>query len=301
MTEEQRRAMFARMNGGNAAAAARNPYKPEPVSTSEVLKGAWDGFKEGAVAGIANIFNSATFGLSDMVGMTHTYQQTGWDSKVSKIAAELGVMAASFAIGGAGAGGKTAAKGATKGAARATAEQTWAKGVLSEAEREVAKKGAEYKARNEAAEVAVREWEKARVRRMTAQTLAQKEAARKAEEAAFKKSMEKQALLLRCKEEQAAAVQELVRAREVATAVAKAPAATGKEMSWAARGLLEGKGVAHGYIAQDMTRSEIAKHKERKANEAYARRAYEIIHGEPLPKDREQSWFAAQDVKDWWK
>ena len=135
MTDEQRRAIFARLHGGGAAAAARNPYTPEPVSGWEVFKGGLSGFAEGAADGIANIVNSASFGLSDLVGLTHTYEQTGWASDFSKIAADIGVLAASLAYAGAGkAGEKGTSLLGKKALAKAEARREAAKQALTKSE-----------------------------------------------------------------------------------------------------------------------------------------------------------------------
>lgn len=288
MTEEQRRAMFARMNGGNAA-AARNPYKPEPVSGWEVFKGGLSGFAEGAANGIANIFNSASFGLTDAVGITHTYQQTGWDSEVSKIAADIGVIAASFALSGAG---KAVEKtGGTLGK-QAMAQQAAKKAAAKEAAKKATVKEAE--GFGNAVKRAVGDWAeemkwKWGLRGKPPQATAQTHFARemeKAQTAQRWKNIWKDQL-----ENQFNRRPQFLHPEAPAVPIERA----GNGIA-ALRGAVAGLGVAKAYIAQDVTRSKVAKYKERKDAEGYARRAYEIIHGEQLPKEQEARWFADQGI-----
>ena len=266
MTEEQRRAMFARMNGRGTsaeAAAARNPYKPEPASSWEVFKGGLSGFVEGAANGIANIINSASFGLTDAVGITHTGEQTGWDAEVSKIAADIAVIAASMAIAGAGkAGEKGTSLLGKKGLAKLEAKRA-AKQALKQSEAALEKAARSMEYFEAEAEVAF-EWAKekgtkAAMRKAVEMDMKAAAATRQYNQAVFARS---------------AAWDAVVRATHEARPV--------EEL---ARELAKGRDLARGaagvgtLLELGKTESDVKAIRSRRAEEEYNRRAAEILGG----------------------
>ena len=149
MNDEQRRAMFARLHGHsgpNSSAAARNPYTPEPVSKWDVFKGGVEGFGIGMAEGVGNLIDSGTFGLSRALGWTDSLHEFYGPDRdpVSEIASEICIMAASWAISGAGkavekTGGTLGKRALAEHAAKKAAAQEAAK----KAAQESAKKAAE--------------------------------------------------------------------------------------------------------------------------------------------------------------
>jgi len=264
MTDEQRRAMFARMNGGSAAAADRNPYKPEPASSWEVFKGGLSGFAEGAANGFANIVNSASFGLTDAVGLTHTGEQTGWDAEVSKIAADIGVLAASMAIAGAG---KVGEKGTSllgkKGLAKLEAKRA-AKQALKQSEKA---------AERAAGELAYWQDEAAEAWGWVRKTGGSKKAIKAAVE------MDQQAFKARMQYDRAVAASDAAWKAVVKATQEAAP------VEQLARELAQGRDFARGaagvgsLLELGKTERDVHEIRSRRAAEEYDRRAAEILGG----------------------
>lgn len=104
MSDEQRKAMFARLGGGGGGARGGG-YKPPKTSWWDKTKAFLDGFVEGAQEGAENQVNALAFGLTDKYGITHSYENTGLANEISKGLATIGAFAAYSAMGAAAMGG----------------------------------------------------------------------------------------------------------------------------------------------------------------------------------------------------
>ena len=119
MTDEQRRAMFARMKygGGGGASSGKGvgrsfgeegeaieEYQRQvnsnlaktPGVAGEFFHGMWEGANEGA----DNAVNAITFGASDASGITRSYENEGRADAISKWLAQAGAALMYAAIGG---------------------------------------------------------------------------------------------------------------------------------------------------------------------------------------------------------
>lgn len=108
MTEEQRKAMFARLRAqGITPYDATGRAAPQTPSLRDKAAAVYSGFSQGANEGAENVMNAYTFGATDRMGLTHTYEQTGAASEWSKVLAGLSAIAAYTATGAqlAGVGG----------------------------------------------------------------------------------------------------------------------------------------------------------------------------------------------------
>lgn len=100
MTEEQRKAMFARLRGGGGGTQRQSVYTQEaPTSGWGIAWEAIKGMGSGAAEGFANVLNALSFGATDSIGLTHTYEQEGWAADASKALAEIGSGAMYMAAG----------------------------------------------------------------------------------------------------------------------------------------------------------------------------------------------------------
>lgn len=110
MTDEQRRAMFARLNGGGGSSggSATIPYSYDGAgdTTTSTWTGFWKGFGEGALGGLNIGINNFTHGLTDWLGLTKAgdYVASGDTAyAVSDLLSTVGSSAAWMAmLGGAG-------------------------------------------------------------------------------------------------------------------------------------------------------------------------------------------------------
>lgn len=280
MTEEQRRAMFARMNGGNAA-AARNPYKPEGPSKWDVFMGGVEGFGIGMAEGVGNLIDSATFGLSRALGWTdslHEYYGPTRDP-VSEIASDISTMAASFAISGAG---KAVEKtGGTLGK-RALAEHAAKKAAAQEAAKKAARESAKKAA--EESEGILRRLGQAWKDNMELTWGSRGTAAKSTAKTDFASEIEKAQKALDWKNYWADRLGNQFNRRPQFVhpeAVPKVITHTETAVP-TVRGAIAGVGAAHGYIAQDKARDYQKARQaeaEARAEAEYNRRAAEILRG----------------------
>lgn len=285
MTEEQRRAMFARMNGHSAqnasAAADRNPYKPEGPSTWDVFMGGVEGFGIGMAEGVGNLIDSATFGLTRALGWTdslHEYYGPTRDT-VSEIASDICTMAASFAISGAG---KAVEKtGGTLGK-RALAEHAAKKAAAQEAAKKAARESAKKAA--EESEGIWRRLGQAWKDQMELAWGSRGTAAKSKAKTHFASEVEKAQKALDWKNYWGDKLgNQFNRRPQFVHPEAPVTTIQGAEISApVARGAMVGAGVAHGYIAQDRAK-DLKKQRQAEADaraeEEYNRRARQIIYG----------------------
>ena len=104
MTEEQRRAMFARLNAGGGGGSATTPYTYDGEGDTETSawKGFWKGFGEGALGGANIAVNNIFFGQTDKAGFTRAKEyldsgETVWAA--SDLLSKIGATAAWTALG----------------------------------------------------------------------------------------------------------------------------------------------------------------------------------------------------------
>lgn len=119
MSDEQRKAMFARLRGGagggGGGGGVAYAYDGHGDTETNPLKAAFKGFFEGARQGAENDVNALSFGLTDKYGVTHSFENTGTANEISKGLATIGSLAAYSAFGAAAMGGAGIGLGAAAG------------------------------------------------------------------------------------------------------------------------------------------------------------------------------------------